>query len=204
MGKHRTLRSSGNGLADKEVIAKRDAVLPAVLEAMAAEGVHVTPEEATGKDRHYHKVVARSMVTYILYAHYRMGPTAVGKALGIDHSTIIHQRHEFTNKAETIAWVGRAYISACKALRLNPLKWIKPKTEGAVFKVYTSKHTGSKLIKEQKPDGASVVTKLVDDEVKAIDYTPEERARLKLLMKYPGGVPRTELENFHRKFGTEL
>lgn len=205
MGKHRTLRSSSNGLAHDEIIKKREKVLLVVLAAMEGEGVHVTLEEVNSKRRQHHKAVARSMVSYILYAHYRMGPTAIGNALGINHSTTIYQRRGFENKAQTIAWIGRAYIAACKALRLNPLKWLKPRTEDKpIVRVYEDEVTARKMKKQSQKRGVDIETEVMDKEFKTLDYTPEERARIKLLMKYPGGVPKTELESFHRRFGTEL
>lgn len=191
------LHESSHIVAATWLKRKNEEIKQAVCQAMISEKHFVGTDDLMQKTRSMEVVFGRSLSTFILWAYYGQGSTAVAKMWKMDHSTVIHQRSSVVNKIEAIGWCGRTYLKVCETLGLEPLNYIHPETITKPVVKYFKTEEGELLVR--RPNGTKSQV-----EGKLTEWTPEQRARMRILRKFPGGVPRDIIERFEKKFKTTL
>lgn len=193
-----TLHEGSHIVAATWLKRKNEEIAEAVIASLAKERILLDMKDLTSKSRVFETIFARSLCTFILWAHYDKGATAVGKLWRMDHSTVIHQRASVVNKIEAIGWCGRTYVRVCEALGEKQKDYIHPMLiTKPVNRVVRSK-TGEMTLRRANGTRSHLETE------KVVDWTPEQRARIRILRKFPGGAPRDIIERFEKKFKTTL
>ena len=97
-----TLHESSHIVAATWLKRKNEEIAEAVIASLAKERILLDIKDLTSKNRVFETIFARSLCTFILWAHYDKGATAVGKLWRMDHSTVIHQQASVVNKIKAI------------------------------------------------------------------------------------------------------
>lgn len=199
MGNEGTLHGSCDIVAATWLKRKNDEIMDAVLAALVTEKIYLDKKDLTAKSRVFEVVFARSLCTFMLWGHYGIGATEVKKVWkSLDRSTIIHHRIAAVSKVESIGWCGRTYIKTCDALNEVPKDYIHPMIITKPVNRIVKDNSGNRVLRRANGTRSHL------DVVAVSDWTPEERARMDIHRKYPGGPPRHIIEGFESRFKTVL